>query len=159
MLVILSVVAKRVFALFELVSGDAPGLERLRLGNYLMYQLPYGFGNGIHHRFRLMVTSIVAMLSMLSVAVGEELVIAEGGKSNYAIVVAVDATMQDHYAARPPQGMRSPVQRVIIEIHYDAPRTLRPHVRPGETSLRPPRDKQQHASAINMPVLNTDRGP
>jgi len=100
LLAILTAVAKLVFALFELVSGDAPALERLRLRNYLMYELPHGFGNGVRHRFSLIVTGIGALLSMLSVAVGEELVIAEGGKSDYAIVVAVDATMQDHYAAR-----------------------------------------------------------
>ena len=182
MLAILTAVAKLVFALFELVSGDAPGLERLRLGNNLMYELPYGFGNSIRHRFSLIVTGIGALLSMLSVAVGEELVIAEGGKSDYAIVVAVDATMQDHYAAsgdskdklicyherpdgpqtqplarpsatrtRQQKGMRSPVQLVIMEIHHDAPpRTLRPNVRPGETSLRPPRDKHQHASSVQL---------
>ena len=35
MLAILAAVAKFIFALFELVSGDAPGLERLPAENYL----------------------------------------------------------------------------------------------------------------------------
>ena len=46
------------------------------------------------------VVGIGVLLGMVSMAVGEELVIADQGKSDYSIIVAVDATMQDNYAAQ-----------------------------------------------------------
>ena len=46
------------------------------------------------------VAGIGAVLGPMSVAVGEELVIADQEKSDYSIVIAVDATMQDSYAAQ-----------------------------------------------------------
>ena len=46
------------------------------------------------------VAGIGALLVLASLAFGKELVIADQGKSDYAIVIAVDATMQDHYAAQ-----------------------------------------------------------
>ncbi|MCK4323126.1 MAG: hypothetical protein KAW89_01250, partial [Armatimonadetes bacterium] len=46
------------------------------------------------------VVGIGAVLALVSVAIGEELVIADGGKSDYSIIIAVDATMQDNYAAQ-----------------------------------------------------------
>jgi hypothetical protein len=48
----------------------------------------------------IIVAGIAIVLGLVSVAVGEELVIADQGKSDYSIIIAVDATMQDNYAAQ-----------------------------------------------------------
>ena len=43
---------------------------------------------------------IGAVLGLVSVAIAKELVIADEGKRNYSIIVAVDATIQDNYTAQ-----------------------------------------------------------
>ena len=68
--------------------------------NYLMHEQTRGYGNGIRHRVIAIVAGIGAVLGLMSVAIGKELVIADRGNSDYSIIVAVDATMQDHYAAQ-----------------------------------------------------------
>ena len=65
-----------------------------------MHKQTCGYGNGIRHRFSSIVAGIGAVLGLVSVAIGKELVIADRSNSDYSIIVEVEATMQDHYAAQ-----------------------------------------------------------
>ena len=62
-----------------------------------MHEQTRGYGNGIRHRVIAIVAGIGAVLDLVSVSIGKELVIADRGKSDDSIIVAVDATMQDNY--------------------------------------------------------------